>query len=303
LRATLPMSSPTRSNLDPTDGQRVDSNSVATVASLHWSASAGLSSVTEKVVVEAPLSIDLAYRRSGLLVRKTLGITMRSPGHDEELAYGFLLAEGLIESATDVIGSRAESENTRGEKIATWLLELAKPPRDDLQALTRGFVTTSACGLCGKPTLSTLPLRTISDREGENPISGETITALPERLREQQLDFFVTGGCHGAALCEKTGYVRLSREDVGRHNAVDKLIGAALLEKFDSGQAILVLSGRASFELLQKASAAGIGVVVAVGAPSSAAVDLAHAAGVTLIGFARDRRFNVYTHAGRVALK
>jgi FdhD protein len=270
--------------------------------SLHWSRAAGWTSVAETLAAEAPLAIEIAYERGGREVRKVLAVTMRTPGGDEELALGFLFAEGLIASPADVTGSSAETENSRGEKVPTQRVRLARPPREDLQRVSRGLVTSAACGLCGRPSLEGLPLPAIARDPGAPALSCDVIAALPEKLRLHQPAFSTTGGCHGAALCDSTGSVLLVREDVGRHNAVDKLVGAALLRGLACAGKILVLSGRASFELAQKAAAAGLAVIVAVGAPSSAAVALAHAAGLTLVGFTREARFNVYTHADRLAV-
>ena len=270
--------------------------------SLHWSQAAGWSSVTEQLAVEEPLAIEIAYDRAGQEIRRVLAVTMRTPGHDDELALGFLLAEGLIGGRADVNKSTAESENVRGEKIPTRRMHLARAPREDLQRVSRGLLTSSACGLCGRPSLEGLPMPHAPRDPDETALSCELIAGLPDLLRRQQTVFFATGGCHGAALCDTSGALLLAREDVGRHNAVDKLVGAALLRAISCAGKILVLSGRASFELTQKAAAAGVAVIVAVGAPSSAAVNLAHAAGVTLVGFTRDGRFNVYAHADRLAL-
>jgi len=191
-------------------------------------------------------------------------------------------------------------ENARGEKISTWRVDLGRIPREDLERVSRGLITSSACGLCGRSTLAGLPLRSPGQPVGDEQLSCEIIAGLPERLRLLQKTFAETGGCHGAALFDARDGVLLAREDVGRHNAVDKLLGAALLRGIAPAGKVLVLSGRASFELLQKAAAAGIAAVVAVGAPSSMAVDLAHAAGIVLVGFNRGTRFNVYTHADKL---
>ena len=275
-------------------------DSVCATPSLRWSEGAGWSSAPERVAVEAPLAIEIAYDRRGQPVRKVLAVTMRTPGSDEELALGFLFGEGLIQSLADVQGGEAAQENARGEKIATWRVDLAHMPREDLERVSRGLITSSACGLCGRSTLEGLPLRSPAQPAGEGHLSCEVIAALPERLRLVQKTFAETGGCHGAALFDAREGLLLAREDVGRHNAVDKLIGAALLRKIAPAGKVLVLSGRASFELLQKAAASGIAAVVAVGAPSSMAVDLAHAAGIILVGFNRGTRFNVYTHADKL---
>ncbi|HVU24645.1 MAG TPA: formate dehydrogenase accessory sulfurtransferase FdhD [Opitutus sp.] len=270
---------------------------------LRWSRAGGWTSVAETLAIEAPLAIEIAYERSGQEIRKVLAVTMRTPGADDELACGFLFAEGLIASAADIAALSAHDENARGERVRTQRVRLVRAPAEDLQRISRGLVTSAACGLCGRPSLEGLPLRAVA-REPEAPaLACEVIAALPEKLRRRQTAFSATGGSHGAALCDARGEVLLVREDVGRHNAVDKLVGAALQRGLARAGNILVLSGRASFELAQKAAAAGIAVIVAVGAPSSAAVTLANRAGITLVGFARDGRFNVYTHADRLAVE
>jgi FdhD protein len=266
---------------------------------LRWSEEGGWSAAPESLAVEAPLAIEICYERAGQPVIRLLAVTMRTPGSDEELAIGFLLAEGLIEGRADVGGGGALEVNSRDERIPTWRVSLTRAPREDWQRVSRGLITSSACGLCGRTSLEGLPVRRVPE-PGSGLYSEELVASLPERLRMRQTAFAKTGGSHGAALCDAEGRVHLVREDVGRHNAVDKVMGAALLEGIAHAGKILVLSGRASFELLQKAASAGIGVVVAVGAPSSLAVELAHAAGITLIGFTRGTRFNVYTHAGRL---
>ena len=270
--------------------------------SLHWTAPAMVTSVLEDLVIEAPLAIEIAYERLGLAVRKVLAVTMRTPGQDDELALGFLLGEGLIDSLADIRASESREETARGESMAAQRVSLLHPPREDLQRVSRGLLTSSACGLCGRPSLEGLPLRTVRRPAREVPLDCAKVAALPELLRSHQPAFATTGGSHGAALCDGDGRLHLAREDVGRHNAVDKLIGAALCRQVPLAGKILVLSGRASFELLQKAAVAGLGTVVAVGAPSSAAVNLAHAAGITLIGFARGNRLNIYAHADRLDL-
>ncbi|HWA11061.1 MAG TPA: formate dehydrogenase accessory sulfurtransferase FdhD [Opitutaceae bacterium] len=275
-------------------------SSLSLVPSLHWSAARGLAAGAEQVVIEAPLALEIAYRRGSHEVRQVLAVTMRTPGADEELALGFLFAEGLIEKGADATAQLALAENARGEKIPTRQVRLAFPPPEDLRRLSRGLLTSSACGLCGRPGLGGLPLRSVGPVEAGGELRAEDLVQLPEKLRRQQPAFFASGGCHGAALATPAGELLLVREDVGRHNAVDKLIGAALRQPTATAGKILVLSGRASFELLQKAAMAGIVLVLSVGAPSSAAVQLAHAAGITLVGFAREGRFNLYSHAARL---
>ncbi|HEX3730978.1 MAG TPA: formate dehydrogenase accessory sulfurtransferase FdhD [Opitutaceae bacterium] len=268
--------------------------------SLRWSAGGGLGSRRDQLIAEEPLAIEIAFERQGQSVVRVWGITMRTPGHDEELALGLLHAEGLIAGWDDVRESGPREVNARGEKVATWRVTLARAPRDEGRVLREGLAG-AGCGLCGRPTLEGLPLGD-QPLAGLPPLSCERLAELPELLRRHQPAFAATGGCHGAALCGADGSLRLAREDVGRHNAVDKAVGAALRRGLDFSGLILVLSGRAGFELVQKAAAAGLPAVIAVGAPSSAAVELAHGAGLTLIGFARPGRFNVYTHAGRLDL-
>ena len=225
---------------------------------------------------------------------------MRTPGSDPELALGFLLAEGLIGSLADISANTAAMENSRGESIATQIVQLVSAPREDLQRVSRGLITSSACGLCSRTTLEGLPLEPAQSAPMAGRLSCDLIAALPDRLRRKQEIFSETGGTHGAALLGSDGAVLLVREDVGRHNAVDKLVGAALLGRIALAGKTLVLSGRVSFELMQKAAVAGVAAVVAVGAPSSIAVNLAQTAGITLIGFTRGSRFNVYAHAERI---
>lgn len=271
--------------------------------SLHWSTEDAITTVPEPLVIEAPLAIEIAFDRGQQRVTRTLAVTMRTPGHDQELAMGFLRGEGLIAHPDDVTGCQAREANARGEKIATQHLLLARAPREDLERVSRGLVTSSACGLCGRVSLEGLPMRAAGKTAGDALLAGEMILGLPDKLRREQQTFLSTGGSHGAALCSLDGEVLLAREDVGRHNAVDKIMGAALLGGIATEGNILVLSGRASFELLQKAAAAGVAVVVAVGAPSSLAVKLAHEAGITLLGFTRGSRFNIYSHAERIELR
>ncbi len=272
--------------------------SITDSPSLHWSA-AGAKPVAEKLAAEAPLAIEIAYQRGEQAIRRLLGVTMRTPGADEELALGFLLGEGLIRQLDEVTGGRSADQTVRGEILPTWIVELAQAPREALERVSRSLLTSSACGFCGRPSLEGLPVGSVA-AAGQSRWDPALLPQLPELLRQRQPLFQATGGSHGAGLAAVSGTIDLVREDVGRHNAVDKLIGAALLARLPLAERALVLSGRASFELLQKASAAGIGLVIAVGAPSSLAVDLAHQSGITLIGFAREQRFNVYTHAGRV---
>jgi FdhD protein len=269
-------------------------------AGLKWSAGA-LTAARERLVVEEPLAVEIAYERLGQPVLRILSVTMRTPGDDDELALGFLYCESIIGGAADVLGGELLGENSRGEKVPTWRVRLARPPGNQaIERVSRGIITSAACGLCGRTSLEGLRLRAAPAPADRPAIAGETVFAMPGKLRGLQTIYPGTGGCHGAGLFDEAGEPILVREDVGRHNAVDKVVGAALRGAVPMAGAALVLSGRAGFELVQKAAAAGVSLVVAVGAPSSLAVQLARDTGITLAGFARDGRFNIYSQAGRL---
>jgi len=241
------------------------------------------------LAVEEALEIRLGNR--------SLTITMRTPGNDFELAAGFLHAEGMIRDASQIRRMGRPSDSCADVVV----VELEGEPRAPVQA-QRNFVMTSACGVCGKASLEDLEANTCPVLPpDEIEISTEIIHRLPDALRQAQSIFESTGGLHAAARFDLRGNLECLREDVGRHNAVDKLIGAALLElRMPMSTSLLLVSGRASFELVQKALMAGIPVMAAVGAPSSLAVATAERSGMTLIGFLRNGRFNVYTGGHRI---
>jgi FdhD protein len=246
------------------------------------------------VAVEEPLEIRIAYDEGGERVERRLSITMRTPGDDRDLAVGFVCTEGLVASRDDVANLRQLDDDV----VA---VELRVPPRIDLSRLDRSFVTTSACGVCGKASLEAIRVPTDTPITAGPVIPVSVFHALPAALRTAQSVFERTGGIHAAALFDVEGRPRALREDVGRHNAVDKLVGAMLLEgALPLSSYALMVSGRASFELVQKARVAGIPILAAVGAPSSLAIDLARSEGMTVLGFVRDGRFNVYCGAERV---
>jgi FdhD protein len=250
----------------------------------------------ETLVVEEPLEI----RIDG----KPLTVTMRTPGSDVELAQGFLLTEGIIAHRDDVLtvryckGAGPDQVNTYNVLDVTLAQDVPTPDLD----ITRNFYATSSCGVCGKASLDAV--RTISKHgPGDDPttVSAETLSALPDRLRDEQKVFASTGGLHGAALFDVDGATLAVREDIGRHNAVDKVIGWALEnDRIPLSATVLLVSGRASFELTQKAVMAGIPVLAAVSAPSSLAVDLASQSGLTLVAFLRGDSMNIYTRPDRV---
>lgn len=248
------------------------------------------------VAVEEPLEIVLEFGPSDARTRRTASLTMRTPGNDAELAAGFLLAERVVRSRDDI-----QLVTPCGHPNAV-RVELRPAVPVALTGLERHFTTSSSCGVCGKTSLDSLAARTSPLPDTDQPwLPAEVVHRLPSTLRDSQPTFDRTGGLHAAALFDATGRLLLVREDVGRHNAVDKLVGTELMAgRLPLDRRVLLVSGRASFELAQKAVAAGVSVLAAVGAPSSLAVDLATRFGLTLLGFVRDHRFNVYAHGGRL---
>jgi FdhD protein len=249
---------------------------------------------------EEPLEIRVG--RVGA-TRAPLAVTMRTPGDDVDLALGFLLTEGIIGDASDVVTAQlcagAETPNTYNVVDIALGAHVPEPATDP----ARNFYTTSSCGVCGKASIDAVRTKSRFDvRTDESTVDAATLTALPARLRERQRTFERTGGLHAAGLFTVEGDPVCVREDVGRHNAVDKVVGWALREhRLPLRGHVLMVSGRASFELVQKASMAGIPVLAAVSAPSTLAVDLADDAGLTLVGFLRGSSMNVYAGARRVA--
>jgi FdhD protein len=238
------------------------------------------------IAVEEPLEI--------LVNGRNLAITMRTPGNDEELTAGFLFTEGLLHSPS-AIQEIVAAENRVD-------LRLREDSDADLSRLQRNFYLTSSCGVCGKASLDALENIGCEIRPQQGlRISSEVLLSLPAKLRAAQAAFERTGGIHAAGLFDVEGNLLLSREDVGRHNAVDKLVGRMFLDgKLPLENCVLMLSGRTSFELMQKSLMAGVPALAAVGAPSSLAVQVALRFGMTLIGFLRDGRFNVYSGDARV---
>jgi FdhD protein len=249
---------------------------------------------TEALAVEEPLEIRLAGRRFTL--------TMRTPGHDEELAAGFLFAEGFINDAAEL----GEIRRVRGRKGApepNAIDIVLNVPADGLRArLKRNFVMSSSCGVCGKTSIDSIRRRVMPPADSAR-VAPATLLALSQKLREGQRVFAATGGLHGAAIFSLDGSMLAIREDVGRHNAVDKVIGFALTNAMvPLERHIMMVSGRLSFEIVQKAAAAGVPILAAVSAPSSLAVELAEEIGTTLVGFLRDGSFNIYTRPDRITL-
>ena len=251
------------------------------------------------LAVEEPLEIRLSYSEGGIRHEKAISVTMRTPGADAELAIGFLFTEGIIAGTSDVTSTVKVRDNVM-------LITLADSCTPAIGKLDRNFYTTSSCGVCGKASIDAV--RTVCAIADDYPYDGikipvSRVTQLPETLRRRQQVFEQTGGLHACALFSLDGELLMLREDVGRHNALDKLVGAALKEQgIPISRHLLMLSGRASFELVQKAAMAGIRVVAAVGAPSSLAVQMAEDSDMTIIGFLRGDKFNIYAGAQRIEL-
>jgi FdhD protein len=257
----------------------------------------------DQLAVEEPLLIELAHDRDGGRVTESVSVTMRTPGNDVELALGFLYTEGIIAAVEEIDVPAAEPSTEAGARDCnTVRVEAHRGVPVDVRRLERHFYTASSCGVCGKTSLEALAAaREITIEPARPVVSAATIHALPDVLRRAQTVFERTGGLHAAALFDAEGALVCLREDVGRHNALDKLVGAQLRAgALPLRDHILLFSGRASFELVQKSLMAGVPILAAVGAPSSLAVDTARAYGATLLGFVRQGRFNVYAGAERI---
>lgn len=253
---------------------------------------------------EEPMEIKLEWGPEHARQEKAISITMRTPGNDYELAVGFLYTENIIQQVSDILSVRYCTTVSSAEATENIVRVRLQPDcAVNIEALERHFYATSSCGVCGKASLEALQScrRVDNFSLNEQPIDPEWLVQLPEQLRNAQQVFRYTGGLHACAWFDEKGNLLYLREDIGRHNALDKLIGAACMDnKLPLQSGILLLSGRAGFEMIQKASAAGIQVVASVGAPSGLAVAAAENCGMTLIGFLRDRRFNVYCGSQRM---
>ena len=251
---------------------------------------------TDRVVTEEPLEIRLGFETDGQRETRSISVTMRTPGEDEELAVGFLFTEGIVRTRDDIaIVKPCQGENTVR-------VELEDGVAVALDQLERHFYTTSSCGVCGKTSLEALRVQGCNALDTASfALHTDTLTAIPDRLRDAQATFEETGGLHAAAAFDSRGKLLVVREDVGRHNAVDKVIGNLLLDNRLPGAELgMMVSGRAGFELVQKSLVAGMSVMAAVGAPTSLAVELAQEFNMTLVGFLRGESFNVYAAGERI---
>jgi FdhD protein len=253
---------------------------------------------SDLLAIEEPLEIRLGYQSLDRWTTRSISITMRTPGNDFELAAGFLRGEGIVRTSADIAAIQAPGPP--GSNVVR--IDLAPGVTFDPVRLNRNFYTTSSCGVCGKGSLDAISNQGFEAvPRGKRRFPALLLQELPYRLREAQVTFDETGGLHAAALFSADGHLAAVREDVGRHNAVDKVTGFLLLESLEMPDCgALLVSGRASFELVQKAIAARIPILAAVGAPSTLAVDLAREFDLTLAGFVRDGRFNIYSGEERI---
>ena len=265
-----------------------------------------LNEFDDQISIEEPLEIILKYKDKKTWVEKTISITMRTPGHDEDLVRGFLFNERVVEQINhidniELVGDPVGQYKLKNKAVAT----INNSENIDIDKIKRNFLTNSSCGVCGKTSLDSLEvikkdkiLRSIPK------INHEIIMKSPLMLRQNQSEFAKTGGIHASGLFDKKGNVIALREDVGRHNALDKLIGLVLKENLlDNNSQFLTCSGRLNFDLVQKALMANIGVLVGVGAPTSLAVDLAKKFNMTLVGFVKDKSFNIYSNNERIIIR
>lgn len=258
----------------------------------------------DSVAAEEPLEIRVVAEIEGQRQRHSVAVTMRTPGNDFELAAGFLCGEGMLRHHGDVW--RIDYCDASSSRDPGNVVEVSLSPGVDFDAerLSRHVFTSSSCGICARASLDAVQVSCSRAPIGAFRLHPQQLVRFPATLREAQPVFSATGGLHAAGLFDGTGRLLALREDVGRHNAVDKVVGSLLLgERLPGSDRVLLVSGRASFELVQKAALAGIPVLAAVGAPSSLAVELAMEMGMTLVGFLRDGRFNVYSGADRIEIE
>jgi len=262
--------------------------------------------VEDLVSIEEPLEISLKYKEKDNWVEKTLSITMRTPGNDEDLVRGFLFNEQIVKSLNDIDNIESYGDKVGQYKIQNKILAtLNNSENVNISKIKRDFLTNSSCGVCGKSSLDALEIiKTTKTNASEPKISKNVIIQSPDTLREGQSEFSKTGGIHASGLFNSDGKLIALREDVGRHNALDKLIGSALEKKqFDPKDQFITCSGRLNFELVQKVLMTDIGIMIGVGAPTSLAIDLANKFDITLIGFVKRDSFNIYTNNKKVKVE
>lgn len=274
--------------------------SLVAPVTIHKIAGESLSEAPDLLAVEEPLEIRLGFGPATDRQQRPVSVTMRTPGHDEELAMGFLFTEGIIQQPSDIVSCRHCVQDSQKEGNVL-RVELHPDVVVDWSRLERNTFTSSSCGLCGKATIDAVMAVSPGTITADFSVEPAILHALPERVRQTQRAFAYTGGIHAAALFDADGKLLIVREDIGRHNALDKLIGAAFWQNWlPLSQFGVFLSGRIGVELVQKSWLAGVPVLAAVGAPSSLAVQMAKEARMTLAGFVRDSRFNLYSEPERV---
>ena len=262
--------------------------------------------IEDLISIEEPLEISLKFKENNIWVTKILSITMRTPGDDENLVRGFLFNEQIVQEIKDI-----ENIESFGEKVGQYkiqnkiLVTLNNSKNVNIAHIKRDFMTNSSCGVCGKSSLDALEIIKKDKTNHDQPkISKEIIIQSPLLLRENQSEFSKTGGIHASGLFNDDGSLIVSKEDVGRHNALDKLIGSALINnQFDPLTQFITCSGRLNFELVQKVLMTNIGIMIGVGAPTSLAIDLANKFDMTLIGFVKRDSFNIYTNNKKVIVQ
>ena len=262
--------------------------------------------VEDLVSIEEPLEISLKYKEKDNWVEQTLSITMRTPGNDEDLVRGFLFNEQIVKTLNDIDSIESYGDKVGQYKIQNKILAtLNNSENVNISKIKRDFLTNSSCGVCGKSSLDALEIiKTTKTNTSEPKISKDVIIQSPDVLREGQSEFSKTGGIHASGLFNSDGKLIALREDVGRHNALDKLIGCALEKKqFDPKDQFITCSGRLNFELVQKVLMTDIGIMIGVGAPTSLAIDLANKFDITLIGFVKRDSFNIYTNNKKVKVE
>ena len=262
--------------------------------------------VEDLVSIEEPLEISLKYKKKDNWVEQTLSITMRTPGNDEDLVRGFLFNEQIVKSLNDIDSIESYGDKVGQYKIQNKILAtLNNSENVNISKIKRDFLTNSSCGVCGKSSLDALEIiKTTKTNSSEPKISKDVIIQSPDILREGQSEFSKTGGIHASGLFNSDGKLIALREDVGRHNALDKLIGCTLEKKqFDPKDQFITCSGRLNFELVQKVLMTDIGIMIGVGAPTSLAIDLANKFDITLIGFVKRDSFNIYTNNKKVKVE
>ncbi len=259
--------------------------------------------VDDFISIEEPLEISIRYKEHDKWIKNSLSITMRTPGHDEDLVRGFLFNEQIIQSLNDI-----ETIESFGEKVGQYniqnkiLVTLNNSENVNISKIKRDFLTNSSCGVCGKSSLDALEILKKEKTSKSSPkLSKKVLINSPSMLRENQSEFAKTGGIHASGLFSSNGNLISLREDVGRHNALDKLIGSSLMSKnLQPNNQFITCSGRLNFELVQKVLMTNIGLMIGVGAPTSLAIDLANKFDMTLVGFVKEDSFNVYTNKQKI---